>query len=98
MQNTLPIPFYPSLKTVVEQIDEKKIDPCASFAKYDNTRYLNCQLFFNRVEFDCLASQEVPFVGERRESEDVEKCLWHREIEEKQLKEPVSIFLSLSSA
>ena len=35
MQNTLPIPFYPSLKTVVEQIDEKKIDPCASFAKYD---------------------------------------------------------------
>jgi len=25
MQNTLPIPFYPSLMTVVEEIDDKKM-------------------------------------------------------------------------
>jgi hypothetical protein len=35
MQNTLPILFYPSLMTVVEEIDDKKNDPCASFVKYD---------------------------------------------------------------
>lgn len=78
--------------TVVEEIDDKKNDPGASFVIW-YTRYLDCQLFFNRVEFDCLVSQEVPFV-----SEDVEKCLRHKENEEKQLKEPVSNFLSLASA
>jgi hypothetical protein len=35
MQNTLPILFYPSLMTVVEEIDDKKNDPCASFVKCD---------------------------------------------------------------
>lgn len=59
---------------------------------------LNFQLFFNRAEVDCFVSQEVPFVGERWKSEDVEKCLWHREREEKQLKAPVSLLFSLSSA
>ena len=59
---------------------------------------LDSQLFFNRPELELFVSHEVPFKGERRNSEEFENCLWHREIEEKQLKVPVSLFLSLSSA
>jgi hypothetical protein len=59
---------------------------------------LDSQLFFSRSELDLFVSHEVPFKGERRKSEDVENCFWLREIEEKQLKAPVSLFFSLSSA
>jgi hypothetical protein len=70
----------------------------ASIREMQCTGYLNSQLFFNRAELDCFVSQEVPLAGERRKREDAEKCLWHREIEEKQLKAPVSLLFSLSSA